>query len=62
MVSTLVALGADRERMRVPLTWLGLRHVRYGVRPHHIPVMGQVRPACAHAHAWSTCTRTHART
>jgi hypothetical protein len=24
------------------ITWLGFRHVKYGVRPHHIPIMGQV--------------------
>jgi hypothetical protein len=28
--------------MRTMITWLGFRHVKYGVRPHHIPIMGQV--------------------
>ncbi len=35
--------SGDKERMRTMITWLGFRHVKYGVRPHHIPIMGQVR-------------------
>jgi hypothetical protein len=34
--------SGDKERMRTMITWLGFRHVKYGVRPHHIPIMGQV--------------------
>jgi hypothetical protein len=34
--------------MRTMITWLGFRHVKYGVRPHHIPIMGQVRGTASH--------------
>lgn len=44
MVSMLVSFSLDKERMRTTVTWLGFRHVRYGVRPHHIPIMGQAMP------------------
>jgi hypothetical protein len=37
--------SGDKERMRTMITWLGFRHVKYGVRPHHIPIMGQVGAA-----------------
>ena len=37
-----VVPSGDKERMRTMITWLGFRHVKYGVRPHHIPIMGQV--------------------
>ena len=40
----LVSFSLDKERMRTTVTWLGFRHVRYGVRPHHIPIMGQAMP------------------
>jgi hypothetical protein len=39
----LVDRSGDKDRMRTMITWLGFRHVKYGVRPHHIPIMGQVR-------------------
>ena len=39
------------------ITWLGFRHVKYGVRPHHIPIMGQVC-ACVCVHE---CARARAR-
>lgn len=35
------------------ITWLGFRHVKYGVRPHHIPIMGQV--GRANAGPFSSC-------
>lgn len=42
MISMIVSFSVDKERMMSTVTWLGFRHVRYGVRPHHIPIMGQV--------------------
>jgi hypothetical protein len=44
----IVSFSVDKDRMMATVTWLGFRHVRYGVRPHHIPIMGQViRLPCA---------------
>ena len=44
MISMIVSFSVDKDRMRATVTWLGFRHVRYGVRPHHIPIMGQASP------------------
>ena len=43
MIRSIPARGSgDKDRMRTMITWLGFRHVKYGVRPHYIPIMGQV--------------------
>jgi len=42
MISMIVSFSVDKDRMQATVTSLGFRHVRYGVRPHHIPIMGQV--------------------
>mmetsp|Transcript_29780 Transcript_29780/g.71770 ORF Transcript_29780/g.71770 Transcript_29780/m.71770 type:complete len:1445 (+) Transcript_29780:115-4449(+) len=42
MVSTLVSFVDDESRMIEQINWLGSRHVKYGAKPHHIPIMGQV--------------------
>ena len=41
------------------ITWLGFRHVKYGVRPHHIPIMGQVLASPSATLAIAS-TRVHA--
>ena len=48
MISMIVSFSVDKDRMRATVTWLGFRHVRYGVRPHHIPIMGQASPHTTH--------------
>ena len=42
MVATVASFADNNETMRSTITSLGFRHVRYGVHPHHIPIMGQV--------------------
>ena len=51
--------SGDKERMRTMITWLGFRHVKYGVRPHHIPIMGQVLASPSATLAIAS-TRVHA--
>ena len=52
MIRSIPARGSgDKDRMRTMITWLGFRHVKYGVRPHYIPIMGQASgmPNAAHS-------------
>ena len=42
MVSTLVSFADDDTHMSEQVTWLGARHVKYGARPHHSPIMSEV--------------------
>jgi len=42
MVSTLVLFADDEKNMREQVAWLGARHVKYGAKPHHVPVLSQV--------------------
>eukprot|EP00960_Hanusia_phi_P043232 755945-Hanusia_phi.AAC.1 len=41
-LGTLVSFADDPESMKQQVTWLGVRHVLYNVRPHHIPLIGPV--------------------
>ncbi|EKX33440.1 hypothetical protein GUITHDRAFT_56489, partial [Guillardia theta CCMP2712] len=38
----LVSFADDPENMKQQVSWLGIRHVQYNVRPHHIPLIGPV--------------------
>ena len=42
MLNTLVSFSDDQERMIEQVNWLGSRHVKYGSKPHHVPILGQV--------------------
>ncbi|EKX39126.1 hypothetical protein GUITHDRAFT_143733 [Guillardia theta CCMP2712] len=42
MLSMLVSFADSSESMKQQISWLGLRHVKYKIRPHHIPLMGPV--------------------
>ena len=42
MLNTLVSFSDDQERMIEQVNWLGSRHVKYGSKPHHVPIVGQV--------------------
>uniref|UniRef100_A0A7S4PAX6 Globin family profile domain-containing protein n=3 Tax=Guillardia theta TaxID=55529 RepID=A0A7S4PAX6_GUITH len=42
MLCMLVSFADDPDNMKQQVSWLGLRHVNYKVRPHHIPLMGPV--------------------
>jgi hemoglobin-like flavoprotein len=46
MLSTLVSFNGDAKRMAEQSVWLGMRHVRYGARPQHVQVLGQVVVTC----------------
>ncbi|EKX46654.1 hypothetical protein GUITHDRAFT_57765, partial [Guillardia theta CCMP2712] len=38
----LVSFADEPDDMKQQVAWLGLRHVNYHVRPHHIPLIGPV--------------------
>eukprot|EP00288_Rhodomonas_lens_P013074 CAMPEP_0177693350 /NCGR_PEP_ID=MMETSP0484_2-20121128/2353_1 /TAXON_ID=354590 /ORGANISM="Rhodomonas lens, Strain RHODO" /LENGTH=510 /DNA_ID=CAMNT_0019204155 /DNA_START=71 /DNA_END=1600 /DNA_ORIENTATION=+ len=42
MISTIVSFADDPERMKEQVRWLGVRHVKYGAKPHHTQILGQV--------------------
>ena len=42
MVTMLVSFSDDEMRMTEQINWLGSKHVKYGAKSHHIPIMGQV--------------------
>lgn len=42
MISTLVSFNNDPQRLKQQSIWLGMRHVKYGSRPQHTQVLGQV--------------------
>mmetsp|Transcript_2496 Transcript_2496/g.5982 ORF Transcript_2496/g.5982 Transcript_2496/m.5982 type:complete len:1471 (-) Transcript_2496:34-4446(-) len=42
MLGMLVSFADDPDNMKQQVSCLGLRHVKYRVRPHHIPLMGPV--------------------
>eukprot|EP00960_Hanusia_phi_P041877 755186-Hanusia_phi.AAC.2 len=42
MLSMLVSFADSSDSMKQQISWLGLRHVKYKIRPHHIPLMGPV--------------------
>ena len=42
MMSTLVSFHGDPMRMEEQITWLGFRHIKYGAKPEHAKVLGDV--------------------
>jgi len=42
MLSTVVSFADDSDRMKEQVRWLGVRHVKYGAKQHHVVIMGQV--------------------
>ena len=58
MISMIVSFSVDKDRMLATVTCLGFRHVRYGVRPHHIPILGQ---ASGNPSATSSCIGSDAK-
>jgi hemoglobin-like flavoprotein len=42
MVTMLVSFSDDEVRMTEQINWLGSKHVKYGAKPHHVPILGQM--------------------
>jgi len=42
MMSTMVSFHGDPMRMEEQITWLGFRHIKYGAKPEHSKVLGDV--------------------
>jgi hemoglobin-like flavoprotein len=42
MMSTLVSFHGDMSRMEEQIRWIAFRHIKYGARPQHAKVMGDV--------------------
>jgi hemoglobin-like flavoprotein len=42
MVTMLVSFSDDEARMTEQINWLGSKHVKYGAKPHHVPILGQM--------------------
>ncbi len=42
MMSTLVSFHGDAARMEEQIPWIAFRHIKYGARPQHTRVMGDV--------------------
>ncbi len=42
MMSTLVSFHGDMIRMEEQISWIAFRHIKYGAKPQHAKVMGDV--------------------
>jgi hemoglobin-like flavoprotein len=42
MISTIVSFHGEPARMEEQIVWLAFRHIKYGAKPQHAKVMGDV--------------------